>query len=132
MCYGDCCGKLYHEERCPSKSTMNQPAQPPAHEYRRGPTPFVVFPYAQKTNRAAESALGIIIRAIQARAAINGGAIDAASGSAQLPRNGFKKKKLYLGHWPSTTENVCPDAGLKEFCKMRALYTRKPPFCFSP
>ena len=113
MCCGDCCGKLYHEERCPSQNTMNPPAQPPAHEYRRGPTPFVVFPYAQKTNRAAESALGIIIRAIQARAAINGGAIDAASGSAQLPRNGFKKKKLCLGHWPSTTEKPCPDAGLK-------------------
>jgi hypothetical protein len=30
---------------------------------------------------------------MQARAAINGGAIVAASGSAQLPRNGFKKKK---------------------------------------
>ena len=30
---------------------------------------------------------------MQARAAINGGAIDAASGSAQLPRNGFKKYK---------------------------------------
>jgi hypothetical protein len=29
---------------------------------------------------------------MQARVAINGGAIDAASGSAQLPRNGFKKK----------------------------------------
>jgi hypothetical protein len=30
---------------------------------------------------------------MQAHDAINGGAIDAASGSAQLPRNGFKKKK---------------------------------------
>jgi len=30
---------------------------------------------------------------MQASAAINGGAIDAASGSAQLPRNGFKKNK---------------------------------------
>jgi len=28
---------------------------------------------------------------MQARAAINGGAIDAAIGSAQLPRYGFKK-----------------------------------------
>jgi hypothetical protein len=33
---------------------------------------------------------------MQARAAINGGAIVAASGSAQLPRNGFKKKKHSL------------------------------------
>jgi hypothetical protein len=39
---------------------------------------------------------------MQARDAINGGAIDAASGSAQLTRNGFKKK--HVGHWPSTTE----------------------------
>ena len=90
MCCGDCCGKLYHEERCPSQNTMNPPVQPPAHEYQRGPTPFVVFPYAQLTNRAAESALGIMIRAMRARSAINGGAIDAASGTAQLPPNGLK------------------------------------------
>jgi hypothetical protein len=31
---------------------------------------------------------------MQAPAAINGGAIVAASGSAQLPRIGFKKKNL--------------------------------------
>jgi hypothetical protein len=93
MGYGDCCGKLYHEERWPSQHTMNQPAQQPIDEFRRGMTPFVMFPCAQSTNRAAESALGIIVRAMQASAAINGAAIDAASGSARLPRNGFKKKK---------------------------------------
>jgi hypothetical protein len=49
---------------------------------------------------------------MQAHDAINGGAIDAASGSAQLPRNGFKKKRGHLGHWPPTTEKPCPDAGL--------------------
>ena len=89
MGYGDCCGKLYHEERWPSQHTMNQPAQQPIDEFRRGMTPFVMFPCAQSTNRAAESALGIIIRAMRARSAINGGAIDAASGTAQLPPNGL-------------------------------------------
>ncbi len=60
-------------------------------------------PYAQSTNRAAESALGIIVRAMQAIAAINGAAI--LSGSARLPRNGFKKKKDNLDIGPQIPKN---------------------------